>query len=180
MTDIAGWFLTSWGHVPLIILTTVGTYAALVFFTRVNGLRSFSKMSGFDFGVTIAIGSLFAATIIAKEPPLLQGAVALATIFACQRAVAALRVQGKSMRKLFDNDPVFLMKGQTIYHENLKKLRVTEDDLYGKLREANVLDLNQVRAVIFESTGDVSVLHGDPDGPELSDKLVSGVQESPD
>ena len=82
------------------------------------------------------------------------------------------------MRKLMDNEPLLLMKGQTIYHENLKKARVTEDDLYGKLREANVLNLSQVRAVVFESTGDVSVLHGDESGPELSDEIMSGVQES--
>lgn len=176
--DISEWFLTPWGNIPLIVLSTAGVYFIIVLLTRVNGLRSFSKMSGFDFGVTIAIGSLFAATIIAKNPPLLQGAVALATIFACQRIVASLRVQGKAMRQLIDNEPVFLMKGQTIYYENLKKVRVTEDDLYGKLREANVLSLSQVRAVIFESTGDVSVLHGDEDGPELSDKLTSGVRES--
>ncbi|MDO6471263.1 YetF domain-containing protein [Maribacter sp. 1_MG-2023] len=30
-----------------------------------------------------------------------------------------------------------------------------------KLREANVLQLSQVKAVIFETTGDISVLHSD-------------------
>ena len=176
-TNVADWLLTSWGNVPLIILTTVGVYSAIILLTRLNGLRSFSKMSGFDFAVTVAVGSLFAATIVAKNPPLLQGAAALATIFACQRAVASLRMQGKLLQTLLDNEPVFLMKGQTIYYENLKKVRVTEDDLYGKLREANVLNLNQVRAVVFEPTGDVSVLHGDENGPELDDIILSGVKE---
>ena len=36
--------------------------------------------------------------------------------------------------------------------------RVAESDLF-KLREANVLELNQVRAVVLETTGDISVLH---------------------
>ena len=31
----------------------------------------------------------------------------------------------------------------------------------GKLREANVLQLSQVKAVIFETTGDISVLHSE-------------------
>lgn len=42
----------------------------------------------------------------------------------------------------------------------------------GKLREANVLDLSQVRAVILETTGDVSVLHGDV----CSEKLLQGTK----
>lgn len=45
-------------------------------------------------------------------------------------------------------------------HENLKKARLTENDVLAKLREANVLQFSDVRAVILEATGDVSVLHG--------------------
>jgi uncharacterized membrane protein YcaP (DUF421 family) len=36
---------------------------------------------------------------------------------------------------------------------------VTEDELRGKLREANVIQMSEVRAVILESKGDVSVIH---------------------
>ena len=41
------------------------------------------------------------------------------------------------------------------------------------LREANALQLSQVRAVILEDTGDVSVLHG-PE--EVDDELLEGVR----
>ena len=67
------------------------------------------------------------------------------------------------------------MDGQTILHENLKKARVTESDLRSKLREANVLDLSQVRAVIFEATGDISVLHTSEEDRELEDWLTKDV-----
>lgn len=32
-------------------------YVAVILLTRLAGVRSFSKMSGFDFAVTVAIGS---------------------------------------------------------------------------------------------------------------------------
>ena len=51
------------------------------------------------------------------------------------------------------------MKDGDIFEENLRKALVSRADLMGKLREANVLQLSQVKAVIFETTGDVSVLH---------------------
>ena len=38
-------------------------------------------------------------------------------------------------------------------------MRVTEGDLRSKLREANVVKLSEVKAVIFETTGDMVVLH---------------------
>ena len=49
----------------------------------------------------------------------------------------------------------------------------THADLVAKLREANVLDFSSVRAVVFEATGDISVLHGE--GP-LDERLLAGVQ----
>lgn len=59
------------------------------------------------------------------------------------------------------------MRDGVILHEALPYTRVAKDDLIAKLREANVLDLSQVRAVILETTGDVSVLHGDVCAEEL-------------
>lgn len=57
-------------------------------------------------------------------------------------------------------------------HEALAATRVAEDDLIAKLREANVLDFSQVRAVVLERTGDISVLHG----CSLQVQLLEGVR----
>ncbi len=50
---------------------------------------------------------------------------------------------------------------------------MTRSDVYAKLREANVIALDQALAVVLESTGNVSVLHGD--GP-LDRRLLDGVR----
>jgi len=49
--------------------------------------------------------------------------------------------------------------GPLILDENLKATKVTPDDLRAKLREANVTDYRQIKAVVLETTGDISVLH---------------------
>lgn len=55
------------------------------------------------------------------------------------------------------------MKDGKVIQKNLDKCRVTVSDLKAKLREANVIQLSEVKAVVFESTGDISVLHGSDD-----------------
>ncbi|MBY5163870.1 DUF421 domain-containing protein [Nitriliruptoria bacterium AS10] len=144
-----------------IVVTTIGIYAVLLVLIRVNGLRSLTKMSSVDFASTVAIGSLIATVILADRPSLLQGAVGLVALFAMQGGFAALRRRVNTSR--VENDPVLLMDGGRILEDNLAATRVTRDDLYAKLREANVLNLDQVRAVVLETTGDVSVLHGPAD-----------------
>ncbi len=41
---------------------------------------------------------------------------------------------------------------------NLEKARITEGDLRAVLRKNNVQDISQVKAVVFENTGDISVI----------------------
>ena len=169
------WITTSGTAVLMVVVTAIGMYAALILLTRLFGLRSFSKMSGFDFAVTVSIGSVLAGTVLTPNPPLLQALVALATLYALQIGLAAWRARSSAVANAVDNQPVLLMAGAEILHENLRRVNVTETDLRAKLREANVLSYESVRAVVFESTGDVSVLHGD--GPLDLDLLtdVDGV-----
>ena len=132
-------------------------------------------MSSFDFAITVAVGSVVASTVLSSVPSLTEGAIALGALFICQRAVSWARYH-LDASQLTDNDPVLLMVGDTLFKDVLEATRVTEDDVYGKLREANVLDFNEVQAVTLESTGDISVLHGEPGTKRLNPALLKGVR----
>jgi uncharacterized membrane protein YcaP (DUF421 family) len=169
------WFEASTTSLIAIVLTAIGIYFATIIFTRLAGKRSFSKMSSFDFAMTVAIGSIIATTVLSKSVSLLQGVIGLAAVYILQVLVAILR-KLEIVQKLIDNKPLLLMDGEEILQENLKKARVTESDLRSKLREANVLELSQVRAVIFESTGDIAVLHSKDEQVKVEDWLLKGVE----
>lgn len=171
------WIVTSLSTLLPVLLTALGMYGGMLLLTRTAGLRSFSKMSAFDFAVTVAIGSILATAILSPEPPLLQALVALAVLYALQMTVAILRERYGPVRKMVDNAPLLLMDGKRVLRANLRKAQVTESDIRAKLREANVRSLDEVLAVVLESTGDVSVLHGDPADtvdPELLEDVERG------
>jgi len=169
------WFTAPADALLGVALSTVAIFATLLVIVRVVGLRSFSKMTGFDFAVTIAIGSVLAATLLTPDPPVAQGAVAIGLLFGLQVIISLLRSRSPGFARLVDNPPLFLMLDGRVLDDNLKRARVSVSDLQAKLREANVLDPCEVRAVVFEATGDISVLHGDPDGRPLDPWLVDGV-----
>ncbi len=144
-----------------LILTALamGWVVALV---RVNGLRSFSKMTNFDFVMTVAVGSLLAgASQSTSWAAFAQTIAAMAALFFVQYLTARLRKASDTFGSLMQNQPVVLMRDGKILDEALATTRVARDDLIAKLREANVLHFSEVRAVILETTGDVSVLHGE-------------------
>lgn len=143
------WIVTSFQSVLMVILSTLGIYVVLILFTRLSGVRTFSKMSSFDFAITVAIGSLIASTILTKSPPLFQAVVAMASLFAIQMVIAGFR-DISIIRSLVDNKPILLMRNNEMLEENMRKARVTREDILGKLREANVTQFSQIKAVVME------------------------------
>ncbi|HDZ81761.1 MAG TPA: DUF421 domain-containing protein [Roseobacter sp.] len=155
------------------LLSALGLFW-VIFLVRIVGLRSFSKMTNFDFVMTVAMGSLLAGASQSSEwTGLLQTLTAMASLFAVQYLVALLRQRSTTLDELVQNRPVILMKNGVILHDALKETRVRKEDLIAKLREANALDLSRVQAVILETTGDISVLHG----AACDEMLTQGVRE---
>jgi uncharacterized membrane protein YcaP (DUF421 family) len=125
--------------------------------------------------MTVAVGSLFASTASLTVPSLLCGLIALAALYCGQWGVAVGRSRSHAISRLVDNEPLLLMNGRRILDHNLKKANVTRDNLFGKLREANALNYDQVLAVVFETTGDVSVLHSDDPAAALEPDFFTSV-----
>lgn len=155
-------------------VSVVAIYFIILLYTRVFGLRTFAKMTSVDFAATIAMGSIFADVIGSTDYSILKGGLALGIIILLQTLYSFFIRKSKTFKKTFTNTPYLLMKDGEILHNNLAKANVSKGDLYGKLREANVIELKEVRAVVFEVTGDISVLHTRGDEP-LAKELLEGV-----
>lgn len=172
------WITTTGNALLMIFLTGLGLYLSLLLLTQLAGLRSFAKMSSFDFAITVAFGSLLATVIVSQQPPLLQGIAALVVLFAIQYTVSRLRLRSSTLVALVDNKPLLLMAGSEILDDNLKEGRMTRADLNSVLRLAGISHRDQVLAVVMETTGDVSVIKGAMGETELDMDLFEGVQDA--
>ncbi|MER0240105.1 YetF domain-containing protein [Fulvimarina sp. MAC8] len=158
-----------------LLLGTIGL-AFIICIVRLIGLRSFSKMTAFDFVITLATGSLLAsAGTVSEWPNFLQALVAIATLMGLQVVSAIYRRANGGTKSAIENEPLTLMRDGLFLEDSLRSGRVSRDDVLAKLRAANVLSLSEVRAVVLETTGDISVMHGD----HLDDDLIRGVRLKP-
>lgn len=157
------WITTNSTTLLMTLLSGVGIYVALILLTRIVGLRSFSKMSSFDFAMTVAIGSVIGSTLLSESPSLLTGAFGLMVLFGIQYAVSKSRFFTDIVGRLVDNRPLLVMAGEDILSEHLRAARLTEEDLKSQLRRAGITHPNQVLAVVFEITGDLVVLKRNED-----------------
>lgn len=170
------WFAPSdWDTAGRVALGAFTGFAGLILLARIAGLRSFSQMSAFDFVTTVAVGSMLGTIILTPSLPIALGLIGLTALFALQELAAMTRNRWNG-EKVLDNNPLLLVDRGEILEENLNAAKVTRRDLFAKLRAANVHRLSEVHAVVFETTGDVSVLHGG-DGP-VEDRLLENVRTS--
>lgn len=162
----------SWAAIGYVVVSATVMLCVIIATVRIVGLRSFAKMSSFDFVVTVAMGSLLAAISLSRSS-LADGVAAVLTLLGVQAAIALWR-RHRGRASAVDNEPLLLMVGSQMIEENLTRSRVTADDVRGKLREANVHNYGEVRYVVLEATGDVSVVHGEG---ELDPDIFSDVRD---
>ena len=168
------WLWTNWHDVGVACARALLAFGMVLIFSRLVGLRSYAKMSSTDFITTLAIGSVTAAIVMNLTTSLVAGAVALGTLYAAQWASAWLE-RFDSVERVINNQPMLLMVGDEMIDEHLRRVNCTPTDVYGKLREANVTSRDQILAVVFETTGDISVLHGDRDSFRYEPMLFDGI-----
>lgn len=169
------WLLKGWETWPWILVSMIGTYGWLLFLIRFRGLRSLSKMTAGDFVTTVALGSILANVLTSPSPSLAVAVVVLTSVFLVHGIVAKLRARHGWFENVVTNEPMILMRGGEVIHENLRQSSLSLGDLRGKLREANVVSRGQVKMVVLEATGDVSVLHSND--TELDSWIVEDVPD---
>ncbi|MFW5706161.1 MAG: DUF421 domain-containing protein [Bacteroidota bacterium] len=171
------WLYASLPVIFKVVGTVVGIYITLIVITRIAGLRTFADITSVDFTSTIAIGSMLGIIILNETNSLLKGAVAIVTVIAIQALFTYLSRRYNFMKRAISNQPILLMINGKILEENLIKVNLRVEDLMVSLRKENVKHLLEVHAMVFETTGDISVIHGDDSVDEI---ILSGIQTNND
>jgi uncharacterized membrane protein YcaP (DUF421 family) len=89
--------------------------------------------------------------------PLYSGLVPIVTVLSAELILSYLCLRSLGLRKLLCGKPVILIENGRILQQNLKRTRVTLDELAGHLREKDILDIRTVQYAILETNGNLSV-----------------------
>ena len=136
---------------------TVLLYFVMIVVIRILGKRQIGQMEPSEFVVTMMVANL--ATIPMENPdiPLPAGLIPIATLLGAEVLMTQLNLKSSRLRKLLCGKPVILIENGNILQQNLRKTRITLDELTGHLREKDVLDIRAVQYAILETNGNLSV-----------------------
>ena len=138
-------------------LRTIVLYLTLVAVIRLMGKRQIGQMEPSEFVVTMLAANLASIPIQDGAIPLFTGIVPIVTILGIELVLSSLCLRSMGLRRLLCGKPVILIDQGRILQQNLRKTRVTLDELTGHLREKDVMDLGAVQFAILETNGNLSV-----------------------
>ena len=138
-------------------IRTILLYLVLIFSVRLMGKRQIGQMEASEFVVTMLVANLAAIPMQDGGIPLFSGLVPILTVLGLELVLSGLILRSVFVRKLLCGKPVILIENGKILRDNLRRTRVTLDELTCHLRQKDVLDLKSVQYAILETNGNLSV-----------------------
>ena len=173
------WLTGDWSHLGLVAAKAALMYATALLLLRVGERRTLAQWTIIDFATAVAMGAIIGRTAIAAKQSWATGAVAVATLVAVHRVVSALRFTGV-VGKLVDHRVRVLVYDGQIRGRELRKCGLTDNDLYAHLRQQGFFDLAEIRYVLYETKGNLTVVPVAADRPPLVAAGLNGAAAWPD
>jgi uncharacterized membrane protein YcaP (DUF421 family) len=162
------------GWDPIIKSLIVGPlgYVGVVVMLRSSGKRSLSKLNMFDFVITIAMGSILASMFMGSQA-LIPSILSFGLLLLCQMATAYSTSRSDFAQKLLMASATVLYKDGTFATRDIRRHRLTEDELASAVRDSSCGDFKRVAAIVLETDGTLSVIPKDQAGDQ---SLVDDLQ----
>ncbi|WP_422657905.1 DUF421 domain-containing protein [Paenibacillus sp. EC2-1] len=141
-----------------VLLRTLCAAVVLFLLTKLLGKRQVSQLSFFEYLTGITIGSIAASLSLDLEANWYLGLIALAVWVAFSLLIELLQIKSKRLRDFIDFKATTVIKEGKVLEGNLKKERLTSDELMEQLRKKSIFDLADVEFAIMESSGEVNVM----------------------
>ncbi|WP_077325217.1 DUF421 domain-containing protein [Virgibacillus siamensis] len=142
----------------LTIIRSVLAFLLLMVMARIMGKKQLSQLTFFDYCVGITIGSIAASMAIDQNIKISNGLVGLIIMGLFPVLLSFFGLRSLKFRKLTDGKPTVLIEDGKILENNLKKSKVSIDELMLFLREKNVFKVTDVEMAVIETNGQLSVL----------------------
>lgn len=144
------------------LVRTLIMYAAILASVRLMGKRQISQLQTSELVVTLLISELAVMPIQQRQDPLWNGLVPMAALVACELAVSFLMLKSGWFRQLVCGSPIVVIENGRVMQRQMRRLRMSTEDLFEELRRAGVFALEDVAYAIVETNGQMSVLKRAP------------------
>lgn len=140
------------------ILRTVILYVFIILAIRLMGKRQISDMQPSELVVTLVVSDIASLPMQNTSQPLLSGVIPVLVLVSLEIAASALMMKSRLFRRLICGNPVVVIEDGKLLQKQLKRLRMSAEDLFAQLRQQDIFSIDEVQYCIVETNGSISVL----------------------
>jgi uncharacterized membrane protein YcaP (DUF421 family) len=145
---------------PIVLVVVIRSFIGffvLLFLIRLIGKQQVSQLTFFDYIVGITIGSAASTLSVQVNENTLATIIGMVVWSGLAILLAALSLRSPLILKLVEGKETVVIENGHINEANLKKIRITIEELVSELRAAGVFNIQDVEFALFERNGKLSV-----------------------
>ena len=140
--------------------------AAIIFLfvfvlTRALGRRELSSLEPFDLILLVVTGDLIQQGVTQSDYSLTGALLAITTIGLLTVALSFLSFRVRRLRPILEGEPLILLEDGEPIEANLRRQRISLEEIQAEARLAQIRDLGQVRWAVLETDGKISFIQRD-------------------
>ena len=141
-----------------LVIRAAVAFVFVYLITRVIGRRELSSMQPFDLILLVMIGDLVQQGVTQNDfsvtgAILVGGTIALLTV-----AVSFLSFRFPRLRPALDGEPVIVVEDGKPIERNLRRNRITLEELAAAARQSQLASIEDVRWGVLETNGRISFI----------------------
>ena len=149
------------GHVFTIIARTVLTYLILTIMMRLSGKRQVGEMQLSELVTAFLISEVASVSLYDNDAPILYGLIPITVLIALEVIISFITTKSVTIKRLFEPSPTVLISNGKLNLTELRKQRLTADELISSLRLKDISDIKSVSFCFLEHNGQISVFTRD-------------------
>ena len=144
-----------------LVLRTGFAFLLILVITRAVGRRELSSMEPVDLILLVVIGDLVQQGVTQSDYSLTGATIVLVTMAVLVVATAWLSFRFARLRPVLEGEPTLLISDGEILTRNLRRERMTVDEVRAEARQSSIGALRDVRYAVLETNGRISFITGD-------------------
>ncbi len=154
-----------------VFITAPFSIITLFFLSKMIGNKQISNMNIFDYINGITIGSIAAEMAICRFEDLPDIAIALFVYAGVVVALTVISQKSIRLRRFFTGKTIVLYDRGKLYKKNLSTAKIDFNEMLAMLRNKGYFSLEDIETVLFEQSGNISVLPKEKKRPVNPDDL---------
>lgn len=144
-----------------IVFRSVVLFLFVFLVVRVSGRRELTSLTPIDLVLLIVVGDLIQQGITQNDESITGAVIAVATIASMQVAASYLAFRFRFARRVLDGDPIVVVQDGRVIERNLRRERMTEEDLAEEARLNQIGSFDEVAWAVLEPSGQISFIKKD-------------------